>query len=590
MAASKPPTTAKVWRSVGVLGGGQLGRMMAEAAHRLGARVVVLDPTEGCPAAQVCHAQVVGDFRDKASVLELARQVDVLTCEIEHVNAAAMAEASAVTTVEPSAETMAVVQDKFAQKQHFADAGGVSLGEFREVSSEADIAAAGVEWGWPLMLKARRMAYDGKGNAVVPSAEQVPAAAAALGGAGPGALYVEKWVPFERELAVMVVRGRDGEVRSYDCVETVQRDSVCHVVIAPARVDGVLREQARRVAEAAVATLPGAGIYGVELFLTQRASAGEPQRVLLNEVAPRPHNSGHFTIEACECDQFENHLRAVMGLPLGSTAMRVGAAVMVNALGTGSGDADLEATWGPLARGLSTPGAALHWYGKAGVRLGRKVGHVTVTGSSPMEAAARAEAVLGEPLPGAAAGAGGAAGGAASAAMGGPGPLVGVIMGSDSDLPTMRAAAEVLRSFGVPFEVSIVSAHRTPDRMMQYARQARARGLRVIIAAAGGAAHLPGMVAAMTPLPVIGVPVPLKHLDGVDSLHSIVQMPRGVPCATVAIGNSTNAALLAVRMLSVAMPHLADAMEAYQADMERTVMEKVERLESTGWEAYGRSD
>ena len=159
-------------------------------------------------------------------------------------------------------------------------------------------------------------------------------------------------------------------------------------------------------------------------------------------------------------------------------------------------------------------------------------------------------------------------------------------MGSDSDLPTMAAAARTLQEFGVPFELTIVSAHRTPHRLVEYATSARARGLHVIIAAAGGAAHLPGMVAALTPLPVVGVPVPLAYLDGQDSLYSIVQMPRGIPVATVAIGNSTNAALLAVRMLGSHVAHLGDAMEAYLARIEGEVMAKVATLQSTGWEAY----
>ena len=159
-------------------------------------------------------------------------------------------------------------------------------------------------------------------------------------------------------------------------------------------------------------------------------------------------------------------------------------------------------------------------------------------------------------------------------------------MGSDSDLPCMSAAAEVLREFGVPFELTLVSAHRTPARLEAYGRGARGRGLRVIIAGAGGAAHLPGMLASLTPLPVVGVPVPLKHLDGVDSLHSILQMPKGVPVATVAIGNAANAALLAVRMLGMEDAELGDRMVAYQARMEAEVLRKAERLEEVGWEAY----
>ena len=157
-------------------------------------------------------------------------------------------------------------------------------------------------------------------------------------------------------------------------------------------------------------------------------------------------------------------------------------------------------------------------------------------------------------------------------------PLVGVIMGSDSDLSVMQAAIDVLNEFIVPFEVRIVSAHRTPDAMSEYAHSAVTRGLRVIVAGAGGAAHLPGMVASMTSLPVIGVPVPLKQLDGLDSLLSIVQMPAGIPVATVAIGNATNAALLAIRILASANPALREMLEARQRDLAATIREKDDRV------------
>ncbi|MCU1514534.1 MAG: purE [Microbacteriaceae bacterium] len=146
-------------------------------------------------------------------------------------------------------------------------------------------------------------------------------------------------------------------------------------------------------------------------------------------------------------------------------------------------------------------------------------------------------------------------------------PRVGIVMGSDSDWPTMEAAATILNDFGIPYEADVVSAHRMPDEMIGYGRAAHARGLQVIIAGAGGAAHLPGMLAAVTPLPVIGVPVPLKYLDGMDSLLSIVQMPAGVPVATVSIGNATNAGLLAARILAVGDELLTDAMIAYQENL-----------------------
>ncbi|WP_194834244.1 5-(carboxyamino)imidazole ribonucleotide mutase [Nocardia sp. XZ_19_369] len=159
-------------------------------------------------------------------------------------------------------------------------------------------------------------------------------------------------------------------------------------------------------------------------------------------------------------------------------------------------------------------------------------------------------------------------------------PQVGLIMGSDSDWPTMEAAAEALAEFGIRFEVGVVSAHRTPQRMLDYAREAADRGLQVIIAGAGGAAHLPGMVASATPLPVIGVPVPLKYLDGMDSLLSIVQMPAGVPVATVSIGGARNAGLLAVRILAAHDADLRARMVQFQAGLEKMVLEKDQALRS----------
>ncbi|NJL49200.1 MAG: 5-(carboxyamino)imidazole ribonucleotide mutase [Leptolyngbyaceae cyanobacterium SM2_5_2] len=165
-------------------------------------------------------------------------------------------------------------------------------------------------------------------------------------------------------------------------------------------------------------------------------------------------------------------------------------------------------------------------------------------------------------------------------------PEIGIIMGSDSDLPTMQAAVEVCQAFAVDYEVAIVSAHRTPERMVTYAQSAHQRGLRVIIAGAGGAAHLPGMVAALTPLPVIGVPVISRTLQGIDSLYSIVQMPAGIPVATVAIGNAKNAGLLAIQMLAAHRPGLLEQILRYRRDLETEVLAKQARLDNLGVSAY----
>ena len=227
-----------------------------------------------------------------------------------------------------------------------------------------------------------------------------------------------------------------------------------------------------------------------------------------------PHNSGHYTIEACECDQFEMHLRAVLGLPCPAPKMRVGAALMVNILGASD---SMDETKALLKKALEVPGAGIHWYGKAESRAGRKMAHLTVTADNFTELRSRVE-LLGIP--------------AEVHGLAAVGPRVGIIMGSDSDLTTMKDAAEILDNFGVSYELTIVSAHRTPTRMYSYAQTAAERGLQVIIAGAGGAAHLPGMVAALTSLPVVGVPVKTSTLNGNDSLLSIVQMPKGIPVAT----------------------------------------------------------
>ncbi|MDJ0519993.1 MAG: 5-(carboxyamino)imidazole ribonucleotide mutase [Trichodesmium sp. MO_231.B1] len=165
-------------------------------------------------------------------------------------------------------------------------------------------------------------------------------------------------------------------------------------------------------------------------------------------------------------------------------------------------------------------------------------------------------------------------------------PIVGIIMGSDSDLPTMKEAIAICEEFNIPSEVAIVSAHRTPQRMFEYAQTAHQRGLKVIIAGAGGAAHLPGMVASLTLLPVIGVPVQTRTLQGVDSLYSIVQMPGGIPVATVAIGNAKNAGLLAVQILASHQPELLEQVQKYRQTLAESVMDKQTKLDQIGYRKY----
>lgn len=244
--------------------------------------------------------------------------------------------------------------------------------------------------------------------------------------------------------------------------------------------------------------------------------------LLLNEIAPRPHNSGHHTIEACHTSQFENHLRAILSLPLGSTALRVPSAAMINILGV---DSNMDPVLKMADAALPVVGATSHLYGKAESRKARKMGHITLTAESDAELRAGLRTILQAQPDLTADWIDALAPALPESAHSHPQPLVGIIMGSDSDLPVMLPAARILDSFKIPYELTITSAHRTPQRMTEYAHSAVSRGLRVIIAGAGGAAHLPGMVASETALPVIGVPVKASVLDGVDSLYSIVQMP-----------------------------------------------------------------
>ncbi|KAK4511530.1 uncharacterized protein ATC70_012745 [Mucor velutinosus] len=551
-------------QKVGILGGGQLGRMMVEAASRLNLSVTILDAPVDAPAKQIESTQshIQGAFNDAAKITELASQVDVLTVEIEHVNADVLAqiEQEGRVRVCPSAFTVKTIQDKYNQKKYL-ESHGIPVAEYREIKDADAVKQVAKEFGYPLMLKSKTMAYDGKGNYVVKSEADVEKAVAAL---SKTPLYAEKWAPFVKELAVMVVRRANGEIRSYPVVETIHKNSICHLVIAPAQIDGSVAVKAQKIAENAIKSFPGAGIFGVEMFVM---ADGE---ILLNEIAPRPHNSGHYTIEACETSQYENHMRAILDLPLGSTAMKVPASIMVNILGENS---DMEACYKPCQAALLADGATIHLYGKKESRAGRKMGHITLVGESMMQVQKNLKPILDEIEPG----------------VERPltlRPLVGMIMGSDSDLPVMKVGAQILKEFGIPFELSIVSAHRTPLRMVDYAKSAAQRGLMAIIAGAGGAAHLPGMVAAMTPLPVIGVPVKGSSLDGVDSLYSIVQMPRGIPVATVAVNNSTNAALLAIRILGASIPGIQKQMAAYMDKMEGEVLTKVEKLDHVGWENY----
>ncbi|WP_418282460.1 5-(carboxyamino)imidazole ribonucleotide synthase [Halorubrum sp. DTA98] len=352
--------------TLGVVGGGQLGRMLAEAAAPLGVDVVVMDPTPDCPAAPVARDQIVADFDDPDGLDELAARVDALTFEIELADPDLLATVSADhdVPVHPDPGTLETIQDKLVQKESLADA-AIPVPEFVAVAT-ADGLDRVVEEFDGVMLKAREGGYDGRGNVPVEPDDDVAAALEAVGGHA----MAEELVPFEREIAIMGVKGADGETRTYPVTETLHREEILRESVTPARVDDDVVARAEAVAAEVLDWLDGRGVYGIETFET---SDGD---VLVNEIAPRPHNSGHWTIEGARTSQFENHVRAVLGWPLGPTDL-VAPAVTANVLGDVA--ETRPATLRNVESVLAAPEADLHWYGKDDVRPLRKMGHLTVT-------------------------------------------------------------------------------------------------------------------------------------------------------------------------------------------------------------------
>ena len=368
---------------VGVVGGGQLGRMLGEAAAPLGVGLVATDPTPEPPAAPVVSDTLHGDFDDPDIIDALAERADVLTYEIELADPDALERASEAydVPVHPAPDTLRMIQDKLVQKRHLRDA-GVPVPEFRAVNDTAELRDALDELGYPAMLKAREGGYDGRGNVPIESPDDVETAFERI----EGAAMVEAFVPFERELSVIGVRG-DGEQRVFTPGENVHEEEILRETVVPARVPEDVRERAKTVAREVLDLLSGRGVFGIELFEVSEArsasngSSGRSPRedgaILVNEIAPRPHNSGHWTIEGARTSQFEQHVRAVLGWPLGATDRR-GRTVTKNLLGDVS-EPEPAALDG-IEAVLSEPSASLHWYGKREARPLRKMGHVTLSG------------------------------------------------------------------------------------------------------------------------------------------------------------------------------------------------------------------
>ena len=351
--------------TIGMVGGGQLGRMFAVAAAALGYRVVIFTDAENSPASHVAAQTVVGDLNDQAAIDRFAEQCDVITLEFENIPATTIARCRKFAPTYPSASVLATAQDRLIEKTTFHDA-GLPVTPFRKVHDCDSLQTVGEELGWPLIIKTARSGYDGKGQHRIESANnanQVQWSAATE-------WIAEKCIHFEKEVSVIVARTPDGRCETFPIFENTHTNHILDISVAPADLTDNMAQDARGIAVAAAEILDVVGLLCVELFVSG-------QNILINEVAPRPHNSGHLTIEGCETSQFEQHVRAVCNLPLGSTEQRTPTAAMANLLGDLWTSDGQDPDW---IAALADPSVSLHLYGKGQAKPSRKMGHMTITG------------------------------------------------------------------------------------------------------------------------------------------------------------------------------------------------------------------
>lgn len=363
---------------IGIIGGGQLGKMMILDAKRLDDYFVILDPTPNCPAHSIADEHIVAGFDDVAAIEQLAARVDVVTYEFEHISVKALQLAEAQgCPVYPSSETLLHIQNKYDQKQWLLEH-DLPVPAFKKADSYEALVAGCDYFGYPVILKTCTGGYDGKGNAVIESREDIRRAYESLG-AGRLPLMVEEYVPFLKEVSVLVCRSTNGDVAVFPVAENIHKNSILDETLVPADIPETCRREAMEVARKAVHAFNAYGMLCIELFVTKDG------HVLVNELAPRPHNSGHYTIEGCITSQYENHIRGILGLPLGSTEL-IGPTVMKNIIG----DVNKKAEVSGLEEAYSYPEVKVHVYGKEEVRVGRKMGHITVVDKTVADALEKA--------------------------------------------------------------------------------------------------------------------------------------------------------------------------------------------------------
>ena len=349
---------------LGIIGGGQLGMMLTEAAKNMPldiSKIIVLDPTENCPASKVGAEQIVADLKDESSIRELAERSDIITYEIESGNSTVLKKLESTCEINPSPETLEIIQDKLTQKK-FLEGNNIPVAKFSEISSTSDLETKISELSLPVLLKVRKDAYDGRGNFKIDSTDQILTAMNIFEGKP---LMVEEFVDFKMEVSVIAARNTNGEIQTYPVVENIHEDNILKMTIAPARISAEISKNAEEIAHKTMEVLHGAGVFGIEMFVTNS------NKVLINEIAPRVHNSGHHTLQSSKTSQFEQHLRAILGLNLGSTEL-LHPTIMYNILGPKNFKGVYKTPT------INFDNAFLKMYGKLESKPKRKIGHVNL--------------------------------------------------------------------------------------------------------------------------------------------------------------------------------------------------------------------
>ena len=355
---------------IGILGGGQLARMMIEETSKYGYEFVIYSEEVNSPAGKICNKEIVGKFSDTERINAFCKECDIVTLENEFIDKKYIEyiERSGKECL-PGSDIVGMIQDKFVQKQTL-DRMNIPVPKFDEVNSLNDIKKFAAVYKYPVILKSRTMGYDGKGNYKIDNENGIKDAYDLLGKRGK--LMCEEFIEFKKELAVQIVRSKNGEIKVYPVVESIQKNHICNVVKATVDFDSAIAKQIQGLASLIVNDISYIGVLAVELFQMDNG------KIYVNELAPRVHNTGHYTIEGCYTSQFENHIRAIIGLPLGSTDMKYKNAVMLNLLGERNGKSGLEG----YTDLIKDPLAYIHYYGKDETRIGRKMGHITVVGDN----------------------------------------------------------------------------------------------------------------------------------------------------------------------------------------------------------------